>query len=195
MDDKDIEKIFGGRFENNSDKKSKLSETIKKIESYGAKYDPNCFGGSAEEQLLVCETIAEVEQEEQKQNKRKEINDSVNVNGNDSCKLQVDLELTHSKLRVITDLKSCNYRTSPKKIALLLEKIFVSYESKTGHWLYIAQHWSPRTINRVIAYMIKAHNSGRITFNNPPAYFTFLIKLRKKRKEFIGTNDTYKQHE
>ena len=181
MDDKDIEKIFGGRFENNSDKKSKLSETIKKIESYGAKYDPNCFGGSAEEQLLVCETIAEVEQEEQKQNKRKEINDSVNVNGNDSCKLQVDLELTHSKLRVITDLKSCNYRTSPKKIAPLLEKLFQDWPSFSGHWNYISEKYHPKTINSVISRLIKIHKNG-YHIDNPPGLFTEMIKHRKKRK-------------
>lgn len=55
LTDQQIEKIFDSRFEkNNSDQ-----ETIRKIESYGAKYDPNCFAGSALDQLLVCESLAE----------------------------------------------------------------------------------------------------------------------------------------
>lgn len=56
MDQKKIEKIFGACFEKPKDKF--LEETIKKIESYGAKYDPES-NLSAFDQLQICEAIEE----------------------------------------------------------------------------------------------------------------------------------------
>lgn len=126
---------------------------------------------------------------------KNQANDNVNVSGNDTCKHFINSELKRTKQKAIADLETCTYRTSPKKIASLLEEIFVSYESKPGHWLFIAQHWPPRAINRVIAYIINVHASGRVTIKNPAAYFTFLIKRRKKRKEFTGINGISRRQE
>lgn len=128
---------------------------------------------------------------------KKELNDNVNLNGsvNDTYGLRIDAQLIQGKQRVIAELKTCTYRTSPKKIASLLEKLFNSSETKPGWWLYVAQHWPPRPINRVIAQMIKQHQLGQVTIKNPAALFTYLIQKREKRKRFIGINDTHKQRE
>jgi len=126
---------------------------------------------------------------------KEEVNDNTSVSGsvNGTYEHDVKLDLTQSKHKVITELEQCNYRTSPKKIASLLERLLVDYHAKEGHWLYVAQNWTPRAINRVIKTMIKQHQRGEKTIDNAAAYFTYLIKFRKKRKEFMGTNDTYKQ--
>jgi hypothetical protein len=114
---------------------------------------------------------------------------NVNLNGNDGCKPKVNLESKDYKRRVILELKKCNYRTPPKRTAYLLEELFKNKDTKPGHWLYIAQNYTPRTINWVIELMIKLHRSGRETISIPAAYFTSLIQHRKKRKSsFRGTN-------
>jgi hypothetical protein len=123
-------------------------------------------------------------------------NKNVNLNGsvNDTYKHRDNSELNSYKHQVINELKTCNYRTPPRKIALLLEKLLYRPDTKPGHWLFIAQKWPPRAINRNIYQMIKAHQSGWQTINNPAAYFTKIIKYRKPRKSwFRNTNDTYKQ--
>jgi len=192
LTDRQIETIFGARFKGNNSEE----ETIRKIESYGAKYDPNCFGGSAEDQLLVCESLAEAtpvkERELPEIRKEKSLNNSKEVSSvkrvSGTCKQKVNFELTLSKLQA---LRHCNYQTPPKKIAALLENIF-GPSGKPGHWLYVAQTWSPRPIVLVINYMIKQQNSGRTTIRNSAAYFTYLIKFRKKRKrKLASTNGSY----
>lgn len=122
-------------------------------------------------------------------------NASVSVNGNDSdtYKRGVNPKLNLSKSEVITRLKQCGYRTPPKKVASLLEQLFRNNSSREGHWLYIAQHWTPRAINRVISVMSKQRRLGEVSIFNPAAYFTKLIKFRKKRKRVTSTNDTHKQ--
>lgn len=107
-------------------------------------------------------------------------NVSENVNG--SYKRQVNFELTPSKQQIITNLYKCNYRTPPIKISKLLEELFKEWPSKEGHWLFIAQSYPPRPINRILNYLIKRHINGQDTIQNPAGYFTNLIKYRKKRK-------------
>jgi hypothetical protein len=109
-------------------------------------------------------------------------NVSVSGNANDGCKHKVNFELTENKLDAIERLRSLTYLTPPVEISKLLENIFLQWPSKEGHWLYISQQYTPRAINRVIAGLVKLHTSGRITIQNPAAYFTWLIKHRKKRK-------------
>jgi len=124
-------------------------------------------------------------------------NNSVSVlNDNGTCKNEANLELTQSKRpkeelagtiggcknNIISDLKECNYKTSPRKIASLLETHFSSCGSRPGHWLYIAQHWTPRAIIGVLEYMEKREKSGWVTIDNPAAYFTKVVRHRKKRK-------------
>ncbi len=99
-------------------------------------------------------------------------------------------EQTLSKHNVITKLRGCNYRTSPKLIASLLDSLFSGWGTKTGWWLYVAQHWNPKSINGVISRMGKQHQRGEANIQNPAKYFTHLIKLRPKKKKFRGSNDT-----
>lgn len=118
--------------------------------------------------------------------------ESVGVNGSviDTCKQDVNAELTFSKQSVINKLRLCNYRTSPLELSLLLEDLFAGWGSKNGHWLYVSQLWNPRAINRVIFQMIKQHKRGEIKIKNPAAYFTDRIKRRKKRRNIISSNGT-----
>lgn len=122
-------------------------------------------------------------------------NVSVNGNVNDTCKRYVNFELTQSKQQIITELAQCNYRTSPKAIAGLLEQLFTNCFTNPGHWLFIAQHYNPRAINRTINRLVKLHNVGSVTIQNPAAYFTYLIKYRKKRRDkyisMIPVNNKY----
>lgn len=120
---------------------------------------------------------------------REEIVD-VNGNDDDTYKQSVNVELKESKKRAISELKTFTYKTPPIKISPLLRTLFADCDSNDGWWLYVAQHWNPRAINRVINQMVKVHKSGAITIRNPAKYFTYLIKFRKKRKEFRTTNDT-----
>lgn len=128
-------------------------------------------------------------------NKEEGLNGNVGVSGNvnHTYKRRANFESSKSKQPAIAGLKECNYRTSPKKIASLLEELFSSYDSKPGHWLYTAQHWPPRPINRVINYMIKRHQAGWDTIKNPAAYFTYLLKFREKRRCFRAINGSRKQ--
>jgi len=118
-------------------------------------------------------------------------NDSVNRNVNGARKDRENLRLQWSKHEVIEKLQLCTFKTPPREVAALLESLFRDYESKNGHWLYVAQHWNPRAINRVIAEMVRQHQRGDQTIHIPPAYFTKLIRYRKKRRNLmrpIGTS-------
>lgn len=160
-------------------------EIIKRIENYGARYNPNCFGGSAEDQLLACEAVAEatpIKEHHYQENERTNGNVSVNGMVNGSYKRRVNFELTQNKLQVIAKLKTCRYRNPPVEIAQLLDELFSGCETMPGWWLYVAQQWTPRVVNRVINKIIKIHNAGWKTIQNPAKYFSYLIKFRKKRK-------------
>lgn len=117
-------------------------------------------------------------------------NNNTNVNGSDNGarQLEVDSDSTTSKLHAIEDLKKCDYQTHPVVVAGHLERLFSKFETKNGHWLWIAQRYTVRSINQVIAEIIKTHRTRKDTVRNPAAMFTFLIKKRKKRKIFRSTN-------
>ncbi|MCX6731078.1 MAG: hypothetical protein NTZ55_04465 [Candidatus Roizmanbacteria bacterium] len=115
-------------------------------------------------------------------NKYINTNVDVDVNDNGGCKKTVNFELTQSKQRVIADLKKCNYRTSPKIIATLLENFFKVWPSFDGYWLSIAQKYPPRAIWRTIDDMVKTNQNGMCSIRNASAYFSSLIKYRKPRK-------------
>lgn len=146
---------------------------------YHAQYDPTKLNFDAWDQLLACETIEKTTPKEEEITK-----DSVSVSGNgsDSGKLSDKSESTQGKREAIAELRTCTYKTPPREVALLLEKLFSSHKSKPGHWLYIAQHYTPRAINRTINRMMKRHNSGHESILNTSAYFTYTIQFRKKRK-------------
>lgn len=122
-------------------------------------------------------------------------NVSVNGNGisvNGTCKNEVNSNINDYKNEANKLLKLCRSSTPPIEISYLLEIIFGDHESKNGHWLYISQHWNPREINRVLEMMIKRHNRGDVSIKNPPAYFTLLLKHRKKRKVSFLTSQSRK---
>jgi len=158
-------------------------EVVRRIkEVYGAEYDPERPNFDAWDQLLACESIAE--STPIKYLYKDEANKNPSVSGmlNDSYSHGVIFELTQDKQKVIAELTHCNYRTPPIQIATLLEKFFKEWHSNQGHWLYVAQQWTPRAINRTIHRLTKLHIEGRITIRNPAAYFTKLIKFRKPRR-------------
>lgn len=127
--------------------------------------------------------------ENKKQNKTNEYSGNVNLNGsvNGGYKNDIKTDLPLSKNDIILELIKCTHKTPPKIVASFLNTLFDSHGTKPGHWLFVAQHWTPRAINRVIAQMTKEFRRGDTTIKNLPAYFTFLIKYRKKRKMFIAT--------
>lgn len=161
----------------------------KKSEWY-SKYFEKEVGLSPEDQRWIWENVPHIDSREKEIRKT---NVSVNGNVNDTYKNGVNTELTLSKRNVINDLKGCTYRTSPKRVASLLAEFFAGWGTKKGHWLYVAQHWTPRAINRVLTIIIKQYERGDKTVDNPAAYFTHLIKFRKERRYLVNTNDTCKQ--
>ncbi len=165
-------------------------EIITKIEGLGGKYDPNS-ALSLEDQLFICGLLVKTLEpkiinssfQEKKIDSQSESVSVVKWSDSDTYKRHAITSLIETKRSIIEKLKSFTYKTAPIEIALALQTLFADYPSeKEGHWLYIAQHWNPRAINRVIDRMIKLHNSGRITIQNPPGYFTKLIKFRKQRR-------------
>lgn len=122
-------------------------------------------------------------------------NVSLNGSVSDIHKDEVKTELKQSKVEVLKFLQECTYRTPPKAVALYLGIIFSKWPSKKTHWLYIAQNYTPRAINRTIRQILKRHSRGEATIQNAAAYFTHLIKFRKKRKNSTSTNGSRRQME
>lgn len=164
-----------------------LEEVIKRIKNdYPfAEYDPKNKLG-AWDQLLVCESLSEGTSTTQPFENNIVSNENVSVSEmyNGGCKSGVKFELNQGKKEVIARLKQCNADTSPFEVASLLEQLFKEWPSKPTHWIYVAQHWPPRRINCTIKEIIKTHTSGRLTIQNVAAFFTHLIKHRRKRKMF-----------
>lgn len=107
---------------------------------------------------------------------------SGSVNGGRNLVIKSDESLI--KRQAFSKLTSATYKTSPIEIASSLETIFSNYTSKEGHWLFIAQHYTPKTINAVLHQMFRDIRKGIVTVKNPPAYFTTVIQHKPKRKLF-----------
>lgn len=174
-------------------------EAARRIEKLGGVYDSTNIGFDVYDQLLACESIAEstpIISPPIKEIERTNENVLAYEDGNDGYKQQVNFELTPNKLEAISKLQKLNYRTPPPEIANLLDVIFEGCNTKFGWWLTVAQQWNPRAINRVIIQLNKLHTGGWRTFKNPAAYFTFLIKNRKKRRRpripMVAVNNTTK---
>jgi len=88
------------------------------------------------------------------------------------------------KLRAFSLLTKCNYKTSPREIFNYLEIIFSDCGSKDGHWLFIAQHYTVKTICAVLREIIRKHQRSEVTILNAGKFFTSIIKKKKKRKLF-----------
>lgn len=138
------------------------------------------------DQLLVCESVHEAHPVEEKTIKdellRTERNDVGNGGVNGSCKHGDNFDLTSVRLQAVATLKTYNYCTPPPLIAEQLGVFFSGCGTQDGWWLKVAQTWNPRTICRVISFLIKQHTSGWETIRNPASYFTSRIQRRKKRR-------------
>lgn len=133
-------------------------------------------GISSEDQKWIWENLHVKES-----NNEVKKNASVKGSVNGTYKNDTNLKLTISKSDALSSLGKCDYKTAPKKTAAYLEIIFSKYPSKEGHWLYIAQNYTPRTIKWVLKIVFKYQKRGEI-YKTPAALFTYLIKRRKKRK-------------
>ncbi len=177
-------------------------DVIRRIEQLGGTYDPES-ALPLEDQLMICESLVQstpvdpndedgkiILKLKEEENKR---NGSVNGSVNGIGKRQENVDETNKKKQAIIELTTFNYRTSPKKIALQLQIVFSMYPSKEGHWLYIAQHYTPKSINCVIHQMTKTHVEGWQTIKNPSSYFTDVLKqyhpMRKHKRSVSRTID------
>ena len=161
-------------------------EALRQIEEkYQQKYAPDSTF-DAWDQFLACEAVAEstpISPTFYEQIEPDEIDIAlVPGNGIDSSKQIVKFELSPDKLQIISELKKCTAKTPPVDVEKHLDSLFLGYGTKGGWWLAVAQQWNPRAINRVIDQMIKLQRGGWKTIQNPAAYFTLLIKFRKKRR-------------
>lgn len=145
----------------------------------GGTYDP-ISPLSIDDQLFICESL---KPELERSNYDTNGNANLKWNGNGTYKRGVGDKLAQSKLIAINELKKCTYKTPPYQVAEHLKEIFADEKSNDEHWLFIAQQWSPRAINRVIAQIDKQVSSGFKKVQNRPALFTYLIKRRKRRKQ------------
>lgn len=161
-----------------------IDEAIRRIPQLGGTYDPNS-NLSIWYQLDVCETLIDSTAVDPTdtdgiilQNLKHKPSEMVSVNGsvNDIGKRQENAEETQDKIQAIEELKICGHRLSPKIIASHLQIVFSSFRTKDGHWLYIAQHYTPKSINSAIHQMIKAHQDGWVTIRDSAGYFTYILK-------------------
>lgn len=168
-------------------------EIIRRItEIYHAGYDLNNLNFDIYEQLLACEAIDEAEREYGENNNITNKNVSVSGGVPGSPKLKENSEQNLTKHQAIARLKQLNYKTPPSEIETCLNIIFGLWKEKPEHWLFIAQHYTPKTINSIIAQMIKQHQRKAASFRIPGAYFSSVIKYRPKRAIFRRTNDSHK---
>jgi len=120
------------------------------------------------------------------QNDKQSSTVSVPLNGsvNHTCKPKGNYEKSLTKNEAILLLKSCNYFTSFTEISEYLEIIFGRWEEKPNHWRYIAQYYTPKSINSVLNQMTKMSQRGALPLNCAGAYFTKVLKRHKPRKMF-----------
>lgn len=166
-----------------SEKEINMTFKITEIEKiYPDWYDPN-HALSREDQQFIWENAPLSKEDEQRLRKQQTPSANVNVyeNVNGGYKQIINQRLIWNKPKVILQLKQCSVETPPNQIALLLEELFSPWPSEDGHWLWIAQRYTPRTINWQISSTIKAYLRGVIR-KTPPVYFTYELKFRKRRK-------------
>lgn len=158
---------------------------------YHAGYDLNNASFDIYDQLLACEAIDESQREyEEKDTNKPSKNVSASGSVNGSCKREGKSELNWYKSELIYKLKLCTSDTPRNEIATLLKEIFKFWPSnKESHWLWIAQTYTTRILIWVMTATIKKYLRGGIR-KTPPAYFTYLLKFRKQRKEFRNSTGT-----
>lgn len=156
--------------------------------NYSNWYAPN-HDLSYDDQKWIWENVPLPEEDERKLRESR-TNESVSLNGsvNGGYKSELNLKSNLSKVNALFLLNKCSWKTPPKKVATYLTIIFSKWPSRDGHWLYIAQHYTPKTINSRIAQIVKQHQKGEVNIQNSAAYFTKIIKYRPMRKKFRSTN-------
>ena len=161
-----------------------IDEAIRRISQLGGIYDSES-NFSIWDQLEICESLIESTPVDQTDtdglilnNLKHNPSEMVSVNGsvNGIGKRHENSDEPQKKLQAIKELTQCNYRTSPKVLETLLKEVFSSCVTQDGHWLWIAQHYTPKSINSVIHQMKKAHAEGWITIKNSASYFTEVLK-------------------
>jgi len=157
---------------------------------------PNWFDASSElskdDQQWIWENLPISEEKNHRTQEPYKTNTDAYENENGGYKFEVNDWLDETNLKLIGELKKCGSYTNCYLVAFLLEKIFSRWKSYVGHWLYIAQTYTPRVINWVMNQAIKEYSLGRIK-KTPAHCFTFLIQHRSKRKSLVATNGVNKQ--
>lgn len=154
---------------------------INEIERIYPNWYDNLSSLSYEDQKWIWENL-EINKDRKTQKQILNVNENVNVNGSDTAKQVLDPKVIKDKLLVIEKLKRCTYKTPIFKIAELLEDLFLDFNSKRGHWGYVAEKWSPKSVNFALKRMTILHGENWSTIQNPAAYFTSILKYYKKRK-------------
>lgn len=175
-----------------------MKHTISEIEKlYPDWYKPD-FDLTLGDQQFIWENTPFTEEDENKLKELKVKRDA-NVIHNGSaigiCKDTKKIPEKQIKILAIKNLqKSRVNTTSLKDIASWLKDLFGIWTEKPLHWLFIAEHYTPKAINSVINEMQKRKSGGAMPLDNPGAYFTKVLRryhpLKKvrKRKEFTDTN-------
>lgn len=178
------EKIFGACSEENS------NEVIKKIESYGARYNPNS-DLSAFDQLQICEAMAESIPARGKYASFQDddkASDLLDKKDNEGCSLLDDSVLPVNEVvleGVLEEFKGYNAETPPKDIEPFLVQLF-GPGLEADQWLRVSRNYYPRQIKWELQHIkkrIRASKEGWTPINNLAAYFAYRMKFRKKRRK------------
>lgn len=172
----------------------KISD-IEKI--YPSWYD-HSHSLSRDDQQFIWENTPLTQEDENKLRYSEKTEHDVSLIGsvNGGSKLTVNTVITLTKGEAILALRKSNYKMAPKEVASYLEIIFSRFQAKNGHWLFIAQHYTPKTINCLITEIIKRIQRGEMTLRNPASYFTdIILRHRKMRKKFRGMKFRIKSKE
>ena len=158
---------------------------------------------SRHEQQWIWENLPLPDEDEQRLKQISNAkNENVIVSGsvNSTCKPKENYEKNLTKNEAIVNLqRSKADKTSIKDIACWLKHLFGIWQEKPSHWIFIAEHYTPKSINSVINEMQKRKERGSMPLDKPGAYFTSVLRQyhpqRKlpKRKHFIVTNGGQKQ--
>ena len=144
-------------------------------------YDP-MHQLSRDDQQFIWENTPLYEAKQTSTSNTLENANDLNVSVNGSCKSFVNWALNLNKSEVLQELKRTNNQTPPIEIASLLRRIFIQWQSEEEHWSWIAQRYTARSIIWQILDTIKQCIRGAIR-KTPPAYFTYRIKHRKRRRD------------
>jgi len=156
-----------------------FEEILRRLRMLGGVYDSDFSGLDAWEQYMVWEIIPGKYEKQLMSN----INDSVNAMSNGPHKFSANSVKIVDKLSIIDQFATFTSKTPRQELAILLSNVFKEWPSKPGHWLYISQNWTPKTILSCLREIIKIEQNCMQNIKNPAAYFTRIIQFRKKRAE------------